>query len=142
MGPAPEKQVHQTPRPEYRGAVTEHGVPADRWRTELRGRLQAARRDRDALRTSVLRSVLSAIDNAETPFGPVPSAGAIADSAAGLGVAEVTRRDLTDDEIRRLVQREIRDRLEAAEQIGSTQPERTVMLREEADALTAILAEV
>lgn len=121
---------------------TEHLVPADRWRAELRKRLLMARKDRDALRTSVLRSVLSAVDNAETPDGPIPQAGAIADSAAGLGAAEVARRRLTDAEIRLLIQQEIDDRLGAAEQIATAQPERTSILREEADALAAILAEV
>ena len=114
-----EKQLHRTPRPDYRGPVTEteQRVPADRWRAELRKRLLVARKNRDALRTSVLRSVLSAVDNAETPGGPIPQAGAIADSAAGLGVAEVARRVLTDDEIRLVVRREIDDRLGAAEQL-------------------------
>lgn len=122
--------------------MTEHRVPADRWRTELRRRLLLALKDRDALRTSVLRSALDAVDNAETPGGPVPSAGAITDSASGLGAAEVARRVLTDDEIRDLIQREIDDRLETAEQIALAQPERTGVLRREAGLLAAILGEV
>ncbi|MDA2890774.1 GatB/YqeY [Mycolicibacterium sp. BiH015] len=121
---------------------TGHRVPADRWRTELRSRLLVARKNRDALRTSVLRSVLSAVDNAETPRGPIPQAGAIADSAAGVGAAEVARRVLTDAEIRLLIRQEIDDRLGAAEQTASSRPERTSMLREEARILAAILAEV
>lgn len=121
---------------------SEHSVPADRWRTELRKRLLVARKNRDALRTSVLRSVLSAVDNAETPGGPIPHAGAITDSAAGVGAAEVARRVLTDAEIRLLIRREIDDRLAAAERIASAAPEATSVLREEARTLAAILAEV
>jgi uncharacterized protein YqeY len=70
--------------------------PATQWRDALRVNLLTARKQRDAVRVSALRSALSAIDNAETPDGPVPTAGALSESAVGPGAAEVARRGLID----------------------------------------------
>ncbi|WP_238391579.1 MULTISPECIES: hypothetical protein [unclassified Mycolicibacterium] len=61
--------------------------PAQHWRTGLRARLIASRKAKDSVSTAAIRSALSAIDNAETPDVPLPRAGAIADSAHGLGAA-------------------------------------------------------
>jgi uncharacterized protein YqeY len=122
--------------------VTNPFEPADRWRDALRRKLLAARKDRDALRAAVLRSALSAIDNAETPDGPVPSAGAIADSAVGLGSAEVRRRALDDDAIRNLLRAEIGERREAADQYAeSGHTDRATALRDEAAVLDALLTD-
>ncbi|MGE0217568.1 GatB/YqeY [Mycolicibacterium sp.] len=110
--------------------------PAERWRAEVRRELLAARTNRDVTRVSVLRSAMSAIDNAETPGGVVPSAGAIADSASGLGAAEVTRRMLGDDEIRAVIDREIDERSTAAEQFDAAgHGGRAAALRAEAAVL-------
>ena len=120
--------------------MTDHFEPADRWRTEIRRGLLAARKDRDATRVSALRSALSAIDNAETPEGPVPAASAIADSAVGIGAADITRRALTDDDIRSLMRREIDERHEAAEQIAEAgHADRAAAIRGEASVLGALL---
>jgi uncharacterized protein YqeY len=121
--------------------MTEHPFPADRWRSELRRRLVSARKERDAVRTSSLRSALSAIDNGETPDGPVPSAGAIADSATGPGAAEVARRELSEEQIRDLIQREVDERRGAASQLDRSRPERAAGLREEAEVLEDVLRE-
>lgn len=123
--------------------VTDHDLPAERWRTELRRRLLLARKGRDPSSTSALRSALSAIDNAETPDGPVPSAGAIADSAVGLGSAEVRRRELADDEIRALIQGETEERRGAADQFAATgHAGRAAALVAEAGVLEGILGEL
>ncbi|HEX2286345.1 MAG TPA: glutamyl-tRNA amidotransferase, partial [Mycobacterium sp.] len=77
--------------------------PAQHWRTRLRDELLAARKDRDTTRIAALRSALSAIDNAETPDGvqlDAPLSGKIASGVAGLGAAEVARRELSDAQIR------------------------------------------
>ena len=114
--------------------------PAAQWRETLRARLMAARKDRDATRVSALRSALSAIDNAETPDVDVPAAGAIADSAAGLGAAEVSRRVLTDAEIRSLLRTEVDERLGAAEQMDAGgHSERAATVRAEAAVLADLL---
>ena len=129
--------------PRYREGVTDHDRPAERWRTELRRRLVLARKGRDSTTTSALRSALSAIDNAETPDGPVPSAGAIADSAVGLGSAEVMRRELAVDEIRALIRAEIDERRGAADQFAATgHAERAATLAAEVDVLEGLLGEL
>lgn len=74
--------------------------------TTIRDRLQAALteslRSRDALRTSVLRTTLSAIANAEA-----------VDVPPGTTETEVTRRELTEIDVRAVVTAE-RGELEAA----------------------------
>ncbi|EJZ10223.1 GatB/YqeY domain-containing protein [Mycolicibacterium vaccae] len=124
-------------------AVAEHRPAAERWRAELRHRLITARKERDAASTSALRSTMSAIDNAETPDGPVPAAGAIADSAVGVGAAEVPRRELRDDEVRRLIHGEIDERRTAADQFTlAGHHDRAAVLHAEADVLARLLDEV
>ena len=115
-------------------------TPASAWRDDLGRQLLAARRARDAVRVAALRTAMSAIDNAETPDGPVPSAGAIADSAAGLGAAEVARRRLSDADVRAVLRAEIAERLSAAaDLIAGGRADRAEDLRAEADVITRIL---
>jgi uncharacterized protein len=120
--------------------------PADEWRTRLRTALLTARKDRDTARVSALRSALSAIDNAETPDGAqldAPSSGHIAGGVVGLGAAEVTRRQLSDTQIRELVRAEINERLSAAGEFSTGgHEERATMLRTEAAALSDLLGDV
>ena len=107
--------------------------PALLWRRTLRDALLAARKDRDSTRVSALRSVLSAIDNAETPEGArvdAPSSGTIAGGVVGLGAAEVARRELSDAQIRELVHAEIDERLTATRDFtAGGRPERAATLR-------------
>jgi uncharacterized protein len=115
------------------------------WRTKLRDALLTARKDRDATRVAALRSALSAIDNAETPDNvqvDAPSSGAIANAVVGLGAAEVARRELSDTQIRSLLQGEVDERLAAARHIDPTHAERAASLRAEAAVLTDLLGDV
>lgn len=118
--------------------------PAAHWRQTLRARLLTARKDRDAIRVSALRSALSAIDNAETPDVEdldVPAAGTVAGSVAGLGAAEVPRPILTGAAIRTLLRAEIDDRLLAAEQMDAGgHSERATAVRAEAAVLVDLLS--
>lgn len=114
--------------------------PAHRWRTDLRARLTAARKAKDRISTAALRSALSAIDNAETPDVPLPRAGAIADSAHGLGAAEVARRRLTEDDIRKLIGTEVDERRAAAGQLRSAgHDDRAAQVEAEAAVLRELL---
>ena len=120
--------------------------PALLWRRTLRDALLAARKDRDSTRVSALRSVLSAIDNAETPEGArvdAPSSGTIAGGVVGLGAAEVARRELTDAQIRELVHAEIDERLTATRDftVGG-RPERAATLRAEVAVRSDVLGDV
>lgn len=114
--------------------------PATRWRDTLRASLLTARKERDAIRVSALSSALSAIDNAETPDGPVPSAGALSESTVGPGSAEVARRVLTDTEIRALLTAEVDERWSAAAQLAANgADERAGIVRAEASVLNDLL---
>ena len=119
---------------------------ADEWRTRLRGALLTARKDRDATRTSALRSALAAIDNAETPDGvelEAPSSGEIAGGVVGLGAAEVTRRQLTDEQIRALLRTEVDERMTAADDFTTGgHAQRARSLHDEAAVLIDLLGDV
>src|SRR3954464_9952853 len=116
------------------------------WRTRLREALLSARKDRDAARVSALRSALSAIDNAETPDDVLlnaQSSETIAAGVVGLGAAEVTRRELSDTQIRDLVHAEIDERLAAArDYTAGGHTNRAASLRAEAAVLRDLLRDV
>jgi uncharacterized protein YqeY len=115
------------------------------WRARLREALLSARKDRDATLVSALRSALSAIDNAETPDGArvdASASGTIAGGVVGLGAAEVARRELSDAQIRALMQGEIDERLAAAREIDRTHTQRAATLRAEAAVLSDLLGDV
>ena len=120
--------------------------PADEWRTRLRDALLSARKDRDATRTSALRSALSAIDNAETPDDvhvEAPSSGTIAGGVVGLGAAEAARRQLSDEQIRELISAEVDERLTAADEFtAGGHPQHATTLQDEAAVLTDLLGDV
>ena len=112
--------------------------------TELEGRLRSALRialrERNVVAMGALRSTLAALGNA-TAVQSVQLAPRtdehVAGSVAGLGAAEVPRRELTDAEAVAIVRAEIADRTAAAEQYGrSPAAER---LRAEAALLTRFL---
>ncbi len=116
--------------------------PAQHWRAVLRTRLITARKSKDSVSTAAIRSALSAIDNAETPDLPVPRAGAIADSASGLGAAEVARRSLTDAEILGLIRAEADERRAAAGQLRSVgHDDRADQVEAEAAVLNGLLSD-
>lgn len=114
--------------------------------TRLRTDLTAAMRAKDRATASVLRTVLSAIANAEAqPAGEQTPAsllgeGAIAGAVAGLGATEVARRDLTADDVRRIVAAERAERLAAAEDLTDRgAPDAADALRTEAAVLDRYL---
>lgn len=95
-------------------------------------------RDRSAV--SALRSVLAAIDNAEAVDTGDVKAGALEDSAVGVGAAEALRRDLTDEDIDQILRREIDERRDAAaeyDRLGAA--DRRDQLTAEADTLAGFL---
>jgi hypothetical protein len=115
------------------------------WRATLREALLSARKDRDATRVAALRSALSTIDHAETPDGArvdAPSSGTIAGGVVGLGAAGVARRELSDAQIRELVQAEIDERLAVAGQVEASHTERAATLLAEAAVLRDLLGDV
>lgn len=86
----------------------------------MRRDLTAAIKARDRVAVAALRSALAAIDNAEaTPVdGAVPPAAAgehVAGALVGHGAGEAPRRELTDGEVRTIVEAEVRERVSAAD---------------------------
>lgn len=119
------------------GTSDQLGAPL---RERLRAALKPAMKARDRSAVSALRSALSAIDNAEAIDTGDVKAGALEDSAIGLGAAEAPRRHLSDTEIEQIVRHEIEERRTAAaeyDRLGAA--DRRDQLTSEADALTALL---
>jgi uncharacterized protein YqeY len=87
----------------------------------LRSALRVALRERNAIAMNALRPTLAALANA-TAVESVPLApGAdehVAGGVAGLGAAEVPRRELTEDEAVAIVRSEIAERTAAADHYG------------------------
>ncbi|SEH87906.1 hypothetical protein SAMN04489835_5204 [Mycolicibacterium rutilum] len=119
---------------------------AQTWRTTLRAALLTARKDRDPVRVAALRSALAAIDNAETPDDArtdAPASATIAGGVAGLGAAEVDRRELSDAQIRALLTAEIDERRSAAAQVAAGgHPDRAATLDAEAAVLAGLMGDV
>jgi uncharacterized protein YqeY len=87
--------------------------------------LREAVRSRDTVTVSALRSLLGAIGNAEavsvpSDVGPAGSSEHIAGAVVGVGAAEVSRRQLTDDDVATIVRAEIAERRSAMELYGSS----------------------
>ncbi len=92
--------------------------PPSPLRDRLRSALSRAMKARDKAAVSVLRSTLSAIENAEA-VDPVASTAIdgefVAGAAHGLGAAEATRRALSEADVTAIVEAEIAELLDAAE---------------------------
>ncbi len=74
--------------------------------------LKQAMKDRDSSRVTVLRATLGALANAEAveaPTGPISL-------TAAAGTTEVARRELTDEDVRAVIERERDELLAAAEE--------------------------
>lgn len=110
-------------------------------RHRLRHALTVAMKARDRAAIAALRSTLAAIDNAESvPIDQrsrvVVANEHVAGASSGVGTSEVARRELTEADLRSIVEREVRDRLAAADEYdrhGQHEPAET--LRAEADAI-------
>lgn len=112
-------------------------------RARLRAALPVAMKARDRSATAALRSALGAIDNAEAVDGSGIRAGAIENSAVGLGTAERARRHLTESDIAAIVRTEIDERRTAADEYATLSggADRAASLRAETATLAAHLAD-
>jgi uncharacterized protein YqeY len=114
-------------------------VQAEKVRAMLRRDLVSALKAGDPFATAAIRSLLTAIDNAEAP--PADShqqngnhSEHFAGSVAGLGGAEVERQHLADADLRAIIEGEIRERSVAAteyEQIDRDEQARRLRLEAE-----------
>jgi len=107
--------------------------------------LRDALRARDQAAIAALRSALAAISNAEAvnagePRSAVSGSRHFAGAAAGLGAAEVARKELTEPAVRDMVRAEIADREVAAGQYRQGgHAERADRLQAEIAVLTKLL---
>ena len=110
-------------------------------RDRLRTALSAALQQRDVPLVAVLRATLAALDNAEAVPIQDHDYGSLAleQTPIGVGARAATRRELSDEDVERLIRAEMDERQSAArihERAG--QHERARRLRHEADRLAAV----
>jgi hypothetical protein len=109
-------------------------------RAALRAELKQAMRERNRDEVAAYRIALAAIDNAEAvPVGSGRHAAAIETSAVGVGAAEVTRRELSHDDVHDLVRGEIDELRGAAADIEPHDPADAEVKRSQAEALERLL---
>lgn len=108
-------------------------------RTRLRSALLEARRARDTVATSAVRTVLAALENAEAvAVDSAPAAGAIEDSVRGVGGTDAPRRVLTDADEQAILEAEIASLDEAVAAYDVVAPERAEAARAGIGVLTAL----
>jgi len=99
--------------------------------------LSAAMKARDSARVAVLRATLGALANAEAveaPTGPISL-------TAAAGATEVARRELTDADVRAVIERERNELLAAADERANLGlPDDAAELRGQATALDPYLS--
>jgi uncharacterized protein len=85
----------------------------------LRDDLLNARKKRDSLTSSVLQSVIAAIDNA----GAVPVSADL--HGVGAGSTEASRRELSNQDIRDIIRSEISEMQQAVKEFGNANSDLT-----------------
>jgi uncharacterized protein YqeY len=110
-------------------------------RTRLRQGLRTALKARDRIAVDAIRSALAAIENAEAIDVPesqprAATSARIAGATAGVGSSEAERRDLSEAEIVGIIDGQIQERSQAAEDYDALgKAEAAQRLREEAAVL-------
>ncbi|AXB44104.1 GatB/YqeY domain-containing protein [Amycolatopsis albispora] len=104
-------------------------------RTKLRRGLTDAIKGKDRVAVSAIRSALAAIDNSEAP-----SVEHQALPVAGVGSTEIDRLELTDADVQAIVEAEVRQRTEAADEYAQLgRDDQATRLRAEAEVLRRYL---
>lgn len=120
--------------------MSQHPTDRPDLRAALRGELKQAMRERNRDHVAAYRIALAAIDNAEAvPVGSEHHAKALETSAVGVGASEVTRRELSHDEVHSLVRSEADDLRRAANDIEPHAPADAEVKRSQAAALDRLL---
>jgi uncharacterized protein YqeY len=117
---------------------------SDRLRAALRADLVAAMKARDTDAVTALRTAIAAIDNAEAVDRPDGASATTSEHFAGahvgVGSTEVTRRDLTLDDVQAVVSEQMAERLIEADRFDHLgRREAAARLRREATALAKYL---
>ena len=105
--------------------------------------LRNAVKEKNSLAVNAIRSLMSAIDNAgAVPVKKpevMPMSGGIAGATEGLGSSEALRRELSDVEIKQIIQKEINEMAEAVELINNDSRPESKELIEQMDILKKYL---
>ena len=105
--------------------------------------LKNAVKEKNPLAVNAIRSLMSAIDNAgAVPVEKsevMPMSGGIAGATEGLGSSEALRRELSDEEIKQIIQKEINEMVETVELIGNDSRPESRELIEQMDILKKYL---
>jgi len=84
-------------------------------RERMASALTASMKARDRVAVAALRSALARVANAEAvPVDTVPRAGAVEAAAVGVGAADAPRRELSEAEVRQVVEAEVAEHEGAA----------------------------
>ncbi len=96
-------------------------TPAEILRTRLRGDLRAAMKAQRRDEMAALRTLIAAIDNAESveeaSSPPMPSSEHVAGAVQGLGAADAPRRSLSEHDLQRIIEAELWERDAQAERL-------------------------
>lgn len=112
--------------------------PVDLLRAGLRRALTDAMKSRNTELVSAVRSLLAAIDNAESAGIQAPPAGAIESSTFGLGAADVPRRALTTADLETVFDGELAEREAGAASLEASQSSRVAAFRSATAELAAL----
>lgn len=115
------------------------------WKATLRARLREAMGAKDRSAVAVVRETLAAIDNAEAaPASSAPARedGVFAGGVGGLGAGEVARVELAPATVVAILEREIRERREAAAEYARLgRHDEAGVLASQIDVLVALVAD-
>ena len=92
-------------------------------RKKLSEDLKNAMREKDVIAVSTIRTLMGRIDNAgavPVALGSLPVSGAIAGARSGVGSTEMTRRELTREDITMILREEIEELERAFSLTGAT----------------------
>ena len=119
--------------------MTGHSGPGLRER--MSAALPGAMRARDRVAVAALRSALAAVANAEAVhIDTVPRAGALEHAQAGHGAADAPRRDLTEADVRAVVEAEVAEHDHAAQHLLEVgRPEEAAAVAGQAQVLRTLL---
>jgi uncharacterized protein YqeY len=112
-------------------------------RARMGAALTTAMRARDRVAVAALRSALGRVSNAEAvPVDSAPPAGALHDAPVGAGAADAPRRELTEADVRAVVEAEVAEHEHAAEHFTAIgRPDDAARVSAQAEVLRALLGE-
>lgn len=117
--------------------------PAAPLRDRMAAALTSSMKARDRVAVAALRSALARVANAEAVhIDTAPRAGALHDAPVGAGAADAPRRELTEGDVREVVEAEVAEHERSAQHLADAgRPDDAARVSAEADVLRALLAE-